>query len=51
VKKKPSNTKITLDINRTYGILAYDAVVVIVNRQSKDSVFTIAQLKDILREK
>lgn len=34
-----------------YGILAYDAVVAIVNRESKDSVFTIAQLKDILSGK
>jgi len=34
-----------------YGILAYDAVVVVVNRQAKDSVFTIAQLKDILTGK
>ncbi len=34
-----------------YGILAYDAVAVIVNRQSKDSVFTIAQLRDILSGK
>jgi phosphate transport system substrate-binding protein len=34
-----------------YGILAYDAVTVIVNRESKDSVFTIAQLKDILSGK
>ena len=34
-----------------YGILAYDAVAVIVNRQAKDSVFTIAALKDILSGK
>lgn len=34
-----------------YGILAYDAVTVVVNRQSKDSVFTIAQLRDILSGK
>ena len=31
-----------------YGILAYDAVVAVVNKQSNDSVFTIAQLKEIL---
>lgn len=31
-----------------YGILAYDAVVVVVNRQAADSVFTIARLKEIL---
>ncbi len=34
-----------------YGILAYDAVAVIVNRASKDSVFTVAGLKDILSGK
>jgi phosphate transport system substrate-binding protein len=34
-----------------YGILAYDAVAVIVNRESKDSVFTIEQLKNILNGK
>jgi phosphate transport system substrate-binding protein len=34
-----------------YGILAYDAVVAFVNRESKDSVFTIADLKDILSGK
>jgi phosphate transport system substrate-binding protein len=34
-----------------YGILAYDAVAVIVNRNAKDSVFTIAALKDILSGK
>jgi phosphate transport system substrate-binding protein len=40
-----------LSFKPQYGILAYDAVVVIVNRESKDSVFTIAQLKDILTGK
>jgi phosphate transport system substrate-binding protein len=34
-----------------YGILAYDAVVAIVNRESKDSVFTLADLRDILSGK
>lgn len=34
-----------------YGVLAYDAVAVIVNRSAKDSVFTIAELKDILSGK
>ena len=34
-----------------YGILAYDAVAVILNRAAKDSVFTMAQLKDILAGK
>jgi phosphate transport system substrate-binding protein len=31
-----------------YGILAYDAVALIVNRQSKDSIFTIKDIKEIL---
>lgn len=34
-----------------YGILAYDAVVTIVNINAKDSVFTIADLRDILSGK
>lgn len=41
----------SLSYKPQYGILAYDAVVVIMNRESKDSVFTIAQLKDILSGK
>lgn len=41
----------SLSYRPQFGILAYDAVVVIVNRASKDSVFTIAQLKDILSGK
>ncbi len=40
-----------LSFKPQYGILAYDAVAVIVNRSSKDSVFTIAELKDILSGK
>ena len=40
-----------LSFKPQYGILAYDAVVLIINRESKDSVFTIAQLKDILSGK
>lgn len=34
-----------------YGILAYDAVAVIVNRQSPDSIFTFDKLKEILSGK
>ncbi len=34
-----------------YGVLAYDAIAVIVNRSAKDSVFTMAQIKDILSGK
>lgn len=37
-----------LSFKPQYGILAYDAVAVIVNRESKDSVFTLEQLKNIL---
>ena len=40
-----------LSFKPQYGILAYDAVVIIVNKESKDSVFTIAQVKDILSGK
>jgi phosphate transport system substrate-binding protein len=50
-EKEEEQYKDNLGYKPTYGILAYDAVVVIVNRQSKDSVFTIAQLKDILSGK
>lgn len=34
-----------------YGILAYDAVALIVNRQSPDSIFTIKDIRDILAGK
>lgn len=34
-----------------YGVLAYDAVAVIVNRQSPDSIFTLSKLRDILSGK
>ncbi len=37
--------------NPQYGILAYDAVAVIVNRQSPDSIFTLSKLKEILSGK
>ncbi len=40
-----------LSFKPLYGILAYDAVAVIVNRESKDSVFTMEQLKNILNGK
>ena len=40
-----------LSFKPQYGILAYDAVAVIVNRESKDSVFTMEQLKNILNGK
>lgn len=50
-EKEAEVYKSNLSYPPQYGILAYDAVVVIVNRQSKDSVFTIADLKDILSGK
>ena len=50
-EKEEAQYKENLGYKPTYGILAYDAVVVIVNRQSKDSVFSVAQLKDILSGK
>jgi phosphate transport system substrate-binding protein len=50
-EKEEEQYKDNLGYKPTYGILAYDAVVVIVNRQCKDSVFSIAQLKDILSGK
>jgi phosphate transport system substrate-binding protein len=40
-----------LSFRPQFGILAYDAVTVIVNKASTDSVFTIAQLRDILSGK
>lgn len=50
-EKEEEIFKDNISFKPQYGILAYDAVAVIVNRQSKDSVFTIAQLKDILSGK
>jgi len=40
-----------LSFQPQFAILAYDAVAVIVNQASKDSVFSIADLKDILSGK
>lgn len=40
-----------LSFQPQFAILAYDAVAVIVNQASKDSVFSIANLKDILSGK
>jgi phosphate transport system substrate-binding protein len=37
-----------LKYDPNFGELAYDAVTVIVNKQSKDSVFTLQQLQDLL---
>jgi phosphate transport system substrate-binding protein len=40
-----------LSYSPLYGVLAYDAVAVIVNNQSPDSVFTLSKLKNILSGK
>lgn len=40
-----------LSFKPLYGILAYDAVAVIVNKAAKDSVFTMQAIKDILSGK
>ncbi len=40
-----------LKFNPSYSAVAYDAVAIIVNRNTKDSVFTMARLKSILRGK
>lgn len=34
-----------------YGVLAYDAVAIVVNRQAPDSIFTLSKIKDILSGK
>ncbi len=40
-----------LSYSPQYGILAYDAVAIIVNRQSPDSIFTLNKLRNILSGK
>lgn len=50
-EKEDSVYQNNLSYKPLYGILAYDAVVAIVNRESKDSVFTLADLRDILSGK
>lgn len=40
-----------LSFKPQYGELAYDAIAVIVNRAARDSIFTMAQLQDILSGK
>ena len=37
-----------LSFKPLYGILAYDAIAVIIHRDRKDSLFTLQQLTDIL---
>lgn len=50
-EKEDSVYQNNLSYKPLYGILAYDAVVAIVNRESKDSVYTLADLRDILSGK
>lgn len=50
-KEEASFFENQLSYNPQYGILAYDAVAIIVNRQSPDSVFTLSKLRNILSGK
>ena len=47
-KKEQEGFKTQLGFNPTFGILAYNAVAVIVNKQAKDSVFTMKDLHNRL---
>ncbi|NCI47465.1 PstS family phosphate ABC transporter substrate-binding protein [Sediminibacterium soli] len=47
-EKEEDAYKARLEFKPVYGVLAFDAIAVVVNRDAKDSVFTIAALKDIL---
>ncbi len=50
-EKEAEFYKSTLSYKPQYGILAYDAVAVIVNRTAKDSIFSFKDLQDILSGK
>lgn len=50
-KEEASFFENRLSYSPQYGILAYDAVAVIVNRQSPDSIFTLSKLRNILSGK
>jgi len=50
-KEEASFFENQLSYSPQYGILAYDAVAVIVNRQSPDSIFTLSKLRSILSGK
>ena len=47
-KKEQTNYKDQLSFAPTFGILAYNAIAVVVNKKSKDSVFTMAELSAAL---
>jgi len=50
-KKEQANYKDQLSYTPTFGILAYNAIAVVVNKKSKDSIFTMAELSAALSGK
>lgn len=50
-KQEASFFENQLSYSPQYGVLAYDAVAIIVNRQSPDSIFTLSKLRSILTGK
>ena len=50
-KKEQANYKDQLSYAPTFGILAYNAIAVVVNKKSKDSVFSMAELSAVLSGK
>jgi len=50
-KKEQANYKDQLSYAPTFGILAYNAIAVVVNKKSKDSVFSMAELSAALSGK
>ena len=47
-KKEQANYKEQLSYAPTFGILAYNAIAVVVNKKSKDSIFTMTELSAML---
>ena len=47
-KKEQADFRSQLGYPPTFGILAYNAVAILVNKQSKDSLFTLEEIKDRL---
>ena len=50
-KKEQANYKDQLSYAPTFGILAYNAIAVVVNKKTKDSVFSMAELSEMLSGK
>jgi phosphate transport system substrate-binding protein len=50
-KKEQANYKDQLSYAPTFGILAYNAIAVVVNKKTKDSVFSMAELSEVLSGK